>query len=69
MSSSTAQTRQAISLPRGGEEALRPYSGKWIATDLQGEVRGSGETAEEAQRAAKQAGVERALYFFVVEGA
>jgi hypothetical protein len=37
--------------------------------DGQGEVRGSGDTAEEAQKAAHQAGVDQPLFFFVVEGA
>ncbi len=71
MSPNIAQPRQASGnqWPRGGEGALQAYAGKWIALDGQGEVRGSGDTAEEAQKAAHRAGVDQPLFFFVVEGA
>jgi len=58
-----------VPLPKGGEAELKAYAGKWIAINAEGEVRGSGETTEEASKAARRAGLEKPLFFFVVEGA
>jgi hypothetical protein len=53
---------------KGGPEALRPYLGKWIAVDEDGEIRASGTTFDEVASAAKVAKLREPEFVYLPAG-